>query len=171
MGDKNIKAQGRLTPNPFKHMDVLGLIFMAAFRFGWGNPVRINFSSFANKRKATAIIFSIPFLVNIILGIAFAMAGRLWFNTMDIYNETHAHIFMVLLTASHINVGHALINLLPVHPMSGTMLLTAISPIASLKIAQYEKVLQLVLAFFILLGGAGIIFGTLTNNFLLVFFI
>ena len=166
MGDKNIRVQGRLTINPFKHMDILGFIFMAVFRFGWGNPAKINFFAFADKRKAVAIIFAVPFLVNIILGVVLMVAARIWTVNMDFTNETHLNILGVLVTAAHINVGHALINLLPIHPMSGTMLLTSVSPIASLKVAQYEKILQLVLALFILLGGAQMTFGALSNVFL-----
>jgi len=163
MGDKNIRAQGRLTLNPFKHMDILGFIFMAVFRFGWGNPVKINFFAFKDKRKATIVIFFIPFLVNIILGVALMVAARIWSDNMDVLNETHFNVLGVLVSVALINVGHALINLLPIHPMSGTMLLTAVSPGASLKVAQYEKILQLVLAFFILLGGAQATFGALSN--------
>jgi len=171
LGDKSIRGKGRLSPNPFKHMDALGFIFMTVFRFGWGNPVGINFFTFPNKRKATAVIFAVPFLTNIILGVVFMLATRFWVAGMDWSNQTHLHIFMILRTAAHINIGHALFNLLPIHPLSGTMLLNALSPAAALKMAQYEKILQLVLAFFILLGGAQAVFGNLSILFLEAFWL
>ena len=40
LGDPTAKRQGRLTLNPLKHIDVMGLVMMAAFRFGWAKLCR-----------------------------------------------------------------------------------------------------------------------------------
>lgn len=41
-GDPTPKYQGRLTLNPFAHLDPLGTIMLLVFRIGWARPVVIN---------------------------------------------------------------------------------------------------------------------------------
>lgn len=40
LGDNTAKRMGRLSLNPLKHVDLMGLIMMALFRFGWAKPCR-----------------------------------------------------------------------------------------------------------------------------------
>ena len=39
LGDKLPREQGRLTINPLKHFEPIGMILMLACGFGWGLPV------------------------------------------------------------------------------------------------------------------------------------
>lgn len=40
LGDNTAKNMGRLTLNPIKHIDIVGLIMMVVFKFGWAKPCR-----------------------------------------------------------------------------------------------------------------------------------
>ena len=42
LGDDTAKMQGRMTLDPAKHIDPIGLITLLVFRFGWAKPVPIN---------------------------------------------------------------------------------------------------------------------------------
>jgi len=42
MGDPTPKRDGRLTLNPFKHLDLMGTLCLLLFHMGWAKPVRIN---------------------------------------------------------------------------------------------------------------------------------
>ena len=42
LGDPTPKLMGRLTLNPFKHLNLFGTLCMLFFGFGWANPVPIN---------------------------------------------------------------------------------------------------------------------------------
>ncbi len=42
LGDNTAKYSGRLTLNPFRHLDILGTIMLLVTRFGWAKPVPIN---------------------------------------------------------------------------------------------------------------------------------
>ncbi|MDO4713722.1 MAG: site-2 protease family protein [bacterium] len=42
LGDPTPKIQGRLTPNPLKHIDPIGFILIFLIHFGWGKPVQID---------------------------------------------------------------------------------------------------------------------------------
>ena len=57
-GDPTAKFYGRMTLNPFKHFDPLGLIMFATVGFGWAKPVPINSANF-KKRKFGIIMVSL----------------------------------------------------------------------------------------------------------------
>ena len=42
LGDDTAKRAGRLTLNPLKHLDPMGLLMMLVFHFGWAKPVPVN---------------------------------------------------------------------------------------------------------------------------------
>ena len=42
LGDNTARDAGRLTLNPIKHIDPMGLLMMLVFRFGWAKPVPVN---------------------------------------------------------------------------------------------------------------------------------
>ena len=46
LGDDTAKRAGRLTLNPLKHLDPIGLLMMLVFRFGWAKPVPVNMMRF-----------------------------------------------------------------------------------------------------------------------------
>ena len=50
LGDKTPRLQGRLTLDPFAHIDIMGLIFMLFLSFGWSKAVQINRNAFKNPR-------------------------------------------------------------------------------------------------------------------------
>ena len=42
LGDDTAKSQGRLSLNPLKHMDPIGIVMLLFLGFGWGRPVEID---------------------------------------------------------------------------------------------------------------------------------
>ena len=53
LGDPTAKNAGRLTLNPFKHLDFIGVLMMYAVGFGWAKPVPVNFSNLKDRRMGT----------------------------------------------------------------------------------------------------------------------
>ena len=51
LGDMTPKYDGRLTLNPFKHLDVWGTLCLLVFHVGWAKPVRINTRNYKNKKR------------------------------------------------------------------------------------------------------------------------
>ena len=51
-GDPTARLMGRMTLNPFKHLDPIGALCMLIFGFGWAKPVPINTRYFKNPRRA-----------------------------------------------------------------------------------------------------------------------
>jgi Zn-dependent protease len=56
LGDPTPKLQGRLTLNPFAHLDPLGTLMLVLFRIGWAKPVMINAQYFKNRRQGTLLV-------------------------------------------------------------------------------------------------------------------
>ena len=55
LGDDTAQRAGRLTLNPLKHLDPMGLLMMLVFHFGWAKPVPVNMMRFKNPKKGMAV--------------------------------------------------------------------------------------------------------------------
>ena len=58
LGDPTAKDAGRLTLNPLKHIDMMGLLMMVVFKFGWAKPVPVNMMRFRSPKRG--ILRSLP---------------------------------------------------------------------------------------------------------------
>ena len=67
MGDSTPKLQGRVSLNPFKHIDPIGFICCAMFGFGWAKPVQINQNNFRNIKKGIGWTSVAGVLMNLLL--------------------------------------------------------------------------------------------------------
>lgn len=56
MGDPTAKYAGRLTLNPFKHLDLMGVLMMYLAGVGWAKPVPVNSSYFRDRRKGIILV-------------------------------------------------------------------------------------------------------------------
>jgi len=157
LGDEGVKTQKRLTLNPLRHMDPLGSIFMLIFRFGWSKPVKLTPFAYKDKRKAMIILFFAPFLVNLLVGILFALLSSFWAANMSYQEEMSRIIYGVLLHTSFLNLNFAFLNILPIYPLNGILLINGINPQAGVKLIQMEKALQAILALLIIFGAVNFI--------------
>ncbi len=77
LGDPTPKAMGRLTLNPVKHIDIVGMLGFLIVGFGWAKPVPINPLYFRKYRRDNFIVSISGVLTNLIL--AFIFSGVLHF--------------------------------------------------------------------------------------------
>lgn len=154
LGDDTAKRAGRLTLNPFKHLDLLGTICLVLFQFGWAKPVPVDPRNFRNPRAgmaATAIAgpFSnlILAFVSILLLHLFGTAAAY---TMPVWLATILATFLMYLAIVNINL--CLFNLIPVPPLDGSNILQFFLPRAAQEFfdrnARYFQFLILLLFFF-----------------------
>ena len=151
-----------------RYIDILGLIFKVFFGFGWANPVKIQPFHFSNRKRSLLLLFLAPFLVNIIVGAAATIAAHLYFLNVlassPSPSPTNIYIYMGISNIATLNLSFALFNIIPIFPLSGVLWLSAIKPVWAAKISQNERLLQILLAFFILLGGASHVFSPLVQG-------
>ena len=126
-GDSTAKTYGRLTLNPLKHFDWIGLLMMLFVGFGWARPVPVNPNNFKN-RKVGAITVSIAGLAtNLILAFFSAMCLVL-FGKIVATSEAMMYFAYFLVEIAKLmlslNVTFALFNILPLFPLDGYRLLS-----------------------------------------------
>ena len=125
-GDSTPKMQGRVSINPMKHIDPIGIICCAFFGFGWAKPVQINPSNFRNVKKGTAWTSAAGIIMNISL--AFLSYGI--FSILGLFVVTN-YLYLFLQQFFYfmffINLCLAVFNLLPIYPLDGFKLVEVFS--------------------------------------------
>lgn len=148
MGDPTPKLDGRLTLNPFKHLDVAGTLCLLVFHMGWAKPVRINTAYYKNKKRGTVLVslagplmnFAIAFLSILIYGILAKYGNS---NSIVVYMAG-----MLSYYSAVVNIGLGLFNLIPIPPLDGSNVLSELwSGVEQfyLKIRPYRSMILVVL--------------------------
>lgn len=131
LGDPTAKNLGRITLNPVKHFDLFGFIAMLLFGFGWAKPVPINTRYMQNGKWGFVWSSLAGPLSNFILAFVFALlmgfAGVVMSYT-SISPEVELVTTLFFYIGVTVNVSLAVFNLLPVPPLDGSRLLTALLP-------------------------------------------
>ncbi len=134
LGDDTPRSQGRLSLNPFAHLDPFGVIMLLFAHIGWGKPVEINPNNFTRKisaRTGEAIVSVAGPLMNFILAIVFTIifyAVTTFANTFATQTTTGIVITEMLLYTVILNVGLGVFNLVPIPPLDGSKILMAFLP-------------------------------------------
>jgi Zn-dependent protease len=126
LGDPTARLYGRLTLNPFKHIDPLGtfvvplaLKFMGFFPIGWAKPVPINYANLKNPRRDMMLVALAGPATNISLALvaSFLLAFPFELVVKDILSS----IILV-------NLLLALFNLIPIPPLDGSRIVMGLLP-------------------------------------------
>lgn len=130
-GDNTAKAYGRLSLNPIRHFDIIGLLMMLLVGFGWAKPVPINPNNFRNRKLGAVTVSVAGVVTNILLAFIAAMGLALFENVSLTYGDigsakyylVYFCIYVCYMLAS-LNVSFALFNLLPLFPLDGYRLVS-----------------------------------------------
>ena len=166
LGDPSPKNSGLMSGNPFKYLEPIGFIITVFFGFGWGRPTPTSPMYYKDIKKGIVITYLTPSLVNLASGLLVAvLAGSLnavIFLLLPLLADNPymfaavRWLIFFLHSFALVSVSIALFNMIPVPPLDAAKLLqTAISPNAAIKLAQNEKVLQIVLLLLMVMGVIG----------------
>lgn len=151
-GDLTAKMMGRLTLNPLKHIDPIGIIVFLLIGFGWGRPVPYNPNQLRNGRWGEFLVAFAGPLSNIITAFLFALPSRIYF--MQTGQLPAEGVFVFLSFIVLINLVLATFNLLPIPPLDGYRILHLIIDGLSrgrIDLSWYERNGVIVLLFLIFL--------------------
>ncbi len=139
LGDDTAKKSGRLTLNPFKHLDLIGFIFLLVFRFGWAKPVPVNPFNFKNRKRDTILVSLAGPLINFIIAIIVSF--------VLIFAKIRNPILLdILIITLWYNIMLGVFNLLPFPPLDGSKILASLLPRRlEYYFYRYEKYLYLIL--------------------------
>lgn len=155
LGDPTAKNLGRLTLNPFKHLDPFGSVllplftyFLGGFVFGYAKPVPYNPANLRDKKYGPAkVAFAGP-AVNIVIALMFGLLLRFLPSSLGVTALPRLLSFIVFL-----NLVLAIFNLVPIPPLDGHWLLLTFLPnrFAHFKVflLRYGLVVFLIFLFFV----------------------
>jgi len=133
LGDNTAYMMGRVTLNPFKHIDPVGTILMplilyfatsGAFLFGYAKPVPVNFGQLRHpKRDMVWVALAGPgsnFIQAILWAIGFVVLVGMGMNEPFFLGMCKAGVL--------VNLVMAAFNLFPLPPLDGGRVLTGLLP-------------------------------------------
>lgn len=133
LGDDTAKNDGRLSLNPFSHLDPVGTLMLLVAGFGWGKPVEVNprnYNRNISVEKADAIVSIAGPLMNFVLAIVFALiyCAIYKFATDFLYTQLGQIITSMVSYAMLVNIGLGTFNLLPLPPLDGSKVIMPFLP-------------------------------------------
>lgn len=128
-GDPTPKWGKRLSLNPVRHFDLLGLLCFTFVGFGWAKPVAINPDNFKRYRLGSGLTASAGIVMNYLTAFLFY---PLWWVVYVYYFLPTGSLFAVLLeNFTHYLFAYSLsfcvFNLLPFFPLDGFRIVEACS--------------------------------------------
>ena len=157
LGDRTAKNAGRLTLNPIRHIDWLGLLMMVSLRFGWAKPVPVDMRNFKNPRLGMAITAAAGPLCNLLLGAVFLFCYGLAYSPVSAAGTALAGgALRALATAAYLSLSLAVFNILPISPLDGSKIaFSFLSDSAYARLMRYERYGMLLLLALVWTGILG----------------
>ncbi len=162
LGDNTAKMEGRLSLNPFAHLDPIGTLMLVFVGIGWGKPVHVNPSNYTRKismEKGEAIVSAAGPLMNILLAFVFGIiyCVILKFAGLEFLNSTVGFVIMLMIQSTIVtNVGLGVFNLIPLPPLDGSKIIMPFLPYKAKEwFVNNERIFYLVFIVLWISGLAG----------------
>ncbi len=165
LGDDTAERRGRLTLNPFAHIDLLGTIAMFVCSIGWAKPTPVDLRrcTKVKMRTANVLVSAAGPLSNLIMAFIFMIIFRLI--CMFGSGSVMAQIALCVYYIANLNAFLAVFNLIPVPPFDGYHILASFLPAKALYFFEHNaQIINLVLLILLMSGYAGIPISWLSNK-------
>lgn len=161
LGDQTAKMAGRLSFNPFKHLDPIGLILLITAKVGWAKPVPIDPRNFQRPKQGMAITALAGPISNFLLAWLFLAAAGGILRLQDAFFLTLSATGLVALSAAAqflvnaavLSAGLGIFNCIPIPPLDGSKVLFSFLPDrAYFTVLRYERYIMFLLLAVVWLG-------------------
>lgn len=155
LGDRTAQMLGRLTLNPFKHIDPIGtvlvpglLLLLGGFVFGWAKPVPVSYQNLHQPKRDMAWVAAAGPAANFIMAVIWAIVAKLGLMLIHADISLGQPMMFMGVAGVLINTMLMMLNLLPIPPLDGSRVLSSWLPgPVAYKFSRIEPY-----GFFILLG-------------------
>ena len=146
LGDPTAWQEGRISLNPFRHIDPLGTIFLpillllikSPFVFGWAKPVPVNFSLLRHPKRDMLWVAAAGPAVNLLMALGWAILLKL--DTLIPLNSFSIPLAEMCKVGVSINLALMVLNLLPLPPLDGGRIVVSLLPYSlAVKFARIER--------------------------------
>lgn len=175
LGDNTAYAAGRLTLNPFRHIDPIGTILVPAililtvhFAFGWAKPVPIDWRNLRHPKRDIALVAAAGPGANLLMAIIWALLVKLGtFLPHDLFLRTpliYMGLFGIL-----INAVLLVFNLVPIPPTDGgRILISLLPPRIAWRVAKIEPYGMFILVGLMLTGVLWELIGPVISSVMMI---
>jgi Zn-dependent protease len=126
LGDPGPRQDGRLTLNPFAHLDILGGVSALLFSVGWIRPIAIDPAELRPGRAGLALAVIAGAAATLLSALALRLLRPMVLPLLP--DTTSALAFALVDMTGKLSVWFALLNLLPVPSLTGSHLLMIAMP-------------------------------------------
>ena len=173
-GDPTAAQAGRLTLNPFDHIDLFGTILLPlilalahAVPFGYAKPVPVDFSRLRNPRKHMAFVALAGPMANFAMGLGWMILGIVTYS----FGARGPLLNDMVQAGIWVNAAMFVFNLIPVPPLDGGRVMTSLLPIRlARKFANIERYSLFIFAGLIVMMQFGLLNGFLLTSMKFVVF-
>ncbi len=131
LGDDTPVYEGRITLNPVKHVDLIGLLFLVILGFGWAKPVHFNPSKLKKPKRDEGLIAVAGPLTNLVLAFLFMIIITLFIiytSKFHVSDNVALVIYDMLNMACYYNCLMCVFNMIPLPPFDGFHVLVSLLP-------------------------------------------
>ena len=135
LGDDTALRMGRITANPFKHIDLIGtiilpliLILTSPFVFGWAKPVPVDARKLRHPKRDMALVALAGPLSNFLMALFWAGVLKLGILIADQNIAVGTPFILMGKAGILINFALAVLNMIPIPPLDGSRLISSVLP-------------------------------------------
>ena len=129
-GDPTAKFSGRMSLNPVRHFDPLGIVMFAFAGFGWAKPVPVNPNNFKNYKWGSFWTSAAGIIVNYLTAFLFCpLFALVYIYVLPKLDGTYAWYFVGNFFATMVisSLSFCVFNLLPLFPLDGFRMVDALN--------------------------------------------
>ena len=133
LGDNTAHRLGRISINPFRHIDPIGTVVLplamaifTGFVFGWAKPVPVDMRQFKQPMLDMGLVAAAGPVSNFLMACGWALFMQL---AQQIFTG-HTHLFLYRMAQAGITINLILmvLNLLPIPPLDGGRVVAGVLP-------------------------------------------
>ncbi len=139
-GDDTAKWHGRLSLDPFRHLDLWGSLMMLTIGIGYAKPVPVNTRNLRNYKRDTLLVSLAGPASNLLMAYVSVLIFRICYVFVS-DGEVLFWLWMTLVNIiASVNISLMVFNLLPIPPLDGSRLWSRLLPTKwGVALEQYSR--------------------------------